>query len=60
MISHDNAHCNGTDCPSRECCVRYLLHLDAVKRRLTMVAYIDPVRRGDGCGYYWENKNEEK
>lgn len=58
---HDYAHCNGTYvCSMRERCVRYLLHLDAVKRGLTYVTYIAPNRRGGVCEYYWEYKEEKK
>lgn len=37
-MNHDYAHCNGDGCSLRDKCVRYLLHLDAIERKIIHVA----------------------
>lgn len=47
-MNHDLDHCRGLDCSIREHCLRYLAHLDAEEKGMT-VYYNDKKDDGGHC-----------
>lgn len=53
---HDIAHCEGTNCQSKESCYRYKAHLEAIDRKLDYLTYLvleDKEYDQIKCKSYW-------
>lgn len=55
-MMHDIAHCEGTNCQSKESCYRYKAHLEAIDRKLDYLTYLvleDKEYDKIKCKSYW-------
>lgn len=53
IYSSNYKHCNNSECKLKHTCYRYKLHLDAIKRKIDYILYVNfKTENNDKCNYY--------